>query len=63
MGRLLLSLSVFVFINLSQSLPYLSDINNAFDKVEDKSVDTEDKVDRVDVVKRDVEAPFQLSAR
>ncbi len=60
MGRLLLSLSVFVLINLSQSLPYLSDINNAFDKVEDKSAD---KVDKVDVVKRDVEAPFQLSAR
>ena len=60
MGRLLLSLSVFVFVNLSQSLPYLSDINNAFDKVEDKSVDNQDKVD---VVKRDVEAPFQLSAR
>ncbi len=60
MGKILLSVSVFVFINLSHSLPYLSDINNAFDKAEDKTLDNDDKVD---IVKRDVDLPFQFSAK
>ncbi len=60
MGKILLPVSVFVLMNLLHSLPYLSDINNAFDKAEDKTLDNDVKVD---IVKRGVDLPFQLPVK